>query len=336
VPTLLQNRFPAAGAYGLGSRNERGTRLLQFCGENSMCVTNTFFKLPPRRLYTWKSPADTEEHLVRNQIDFILINKQFKRFVKSAKTYPGADLDSDHNPVVMEMKMKRFRKIKKTESSKIADALRLKSKTIKKIVSESLEMKFKDMSQNPRPNEDAEELWKSVKTAITEIQSENLKPPGNKARKEWMTEDILKMMNERQMAKQNPAKYKQINRNIRKACSEAKEKWWTEKCAEIEELQAKHDSFNLHKKVKEVAGRYQKHHTNTLKDAKIIIGIEGKLKMWQEYVRMLFHDDRIKPAIEVDNLSTEDGPPITRSEVLNAIKCQKNNKAPWRKEMKRA
>jgi hypothetical protein len=38
------------------------------------------------------------------------------------------------------------------------------------------------------------------------IQSENLKPPENKARKEWMTKDILKMMNERRTAKQDNVK----------------------------------------------------------------------------------------------------------------------------------
>jgi len=31
------------------------------------------FKLPKRRLYTWKSSAVTKEHVIRNQIDYILI-----------------------------------------------------------------------------------------------------------------------------------------------------------------------------------------------------------------------------------------------------------------------
>lgn len=39
------------GEYGLGDRNERGDRLLQFYQEKSLVVTNTWFKLPPRRLY---------------------------------------------------------------------------------------------------------------------------------------------------------------------------------------------------------------------------------------------------------------------------------------------
>ena len=49
---------PMVGGYGLGSRNERGDLLVDWCHENSMVVTNTWFKNHPRRLYTWRSPDD--------------------------------------------------------------------------------------------------------------------------------------------------------------------------------------------------------------------------------------------------------------------------------------
>lgn len=40
---------------------------------------NTFFKLPPRIIYTWKGPADEKEgRVVRNQIDDNIINKNLK------------------------------------------------------------------------------------------------------------------------------------------------------------------------------------------------------------------------------------------------------------------
>ena len=53
------------GSYGLGTRNMRGTRLIEFCKANNLVVSNTWFKHPARRLYTWKSPGD----ICRNQID---------------------------------------------------------------------------------------------------------------------------------------------------------------------------------------------------------------------------------------------------------------------------
>ena len=91
------------GQFGLGSRNERGSRLLQFCEENNMMIANTYFQHPKRRLYiTWRSPGD----IYRNQIDFILINKRYRNAVKQARTYPGADVGSDDNPLMIKMNIK--------------------------------------------------------------------------------------------------------------------------------------------------------------------------------------------------------------------------------------
>ena len=44
------------GKFGLGIRNETGQRLIEFCQENALVITNTLFKQHKRRLYTWTSP----------------------------------------------------------------------------------------------------------------------------------------------------------------------------------------------------------------------------------------------------------------------------------------
>lgn len=45
------------GKYGIGERNERGERLLQFVILNELSVMNTMFEHHPRRLSTWTSPG---------------------------------------------------------------------------------------------------------------------------------------------------------------------------------------------------------------------------------------------------------------------------------------
>ncbi|CAK1599374.1 unnamed protein product [Parnassius mnemosyne] len=92
------------GSFGLGKRNDRGDRLLQFCEEHGLIISNTHFKQPPRRLYTWKSPLHSLKKIVRNQIDYILINRRYRNSLTSVKTYPGADIGSDHNPVVASLR----------------------------------------------------------------------------------------------------------------------------------------------------------------------------------------------------------------------------------------
>ena len=44
------------GKFGLGVQNEAGQRLIEFCQENTLVITNTLFQQHKRRLYTWTSP----------------------------------------------------------------------------------------------------------------------------------------------------------------------------------------------------------------------------------------------------------------------------------------
>src|SRR6476469_1916524 len=43
---------------GLGKRNDRGERLIEFCKSQNLVITNTWFQQETRRRYTWKSPDD--------------------------------------------------------------------------------------------------------------------------------------------------------------------------------------------------------------------------------------------------------------------------------------
>ncbi|PNF43555.1 hypothetical protein B7P43_G03904 [Cryptotermes secundus] len=57
------------GSHGLGRWNHRGQMLIDFCERNGLTVTNTWFKKPKRKLYTWKAPGDWRQH----QLDYILV-----------------------------------------------------------------------------------------------------------------------------------------------------------------------------------------------------------------------------------------------------------------------
>ena len=44
------------GTFGPGIRNEARQRLIEFCQENALVITNTHFQQHKRRFYTWTSP----------------------------------------------------------------------------------------------------------------------------------------------------------------------------------------------------------------------------------------------------------------------------------------
>ena len=43
------------GKFGLGIRDEAGQRLIEFCQENVLVITNTLFQQHKRRLYAWST-----------------------------------------------------------------------------------------------------------------------------------------------------------------------------------------------------------------------------------------------------------------------------------------
>jgi len=63
------------GEFGLGIWNEAEQRLLEFCQENALVITNTLFQQHKRRLYTWTSPDGQHQ----NQIDYILCSDRWRR-----------------------------------------------------------------------------------------------------------------------------------------------------------------------------------------------------------------------------------------------------------------
>ena len=101
------------GKYGLGERNERGQRFVEFCKKNKLVITNTWFQQHKRRRYTWKNPGDT----ARFQIDYILIRQRYRNGVKCCKSYPGADAFTDHSLVAMQMrvKLKKLRRVRRKQ-----------------------------------------------------------------------------------------------------------------------------------------------------------------------------------------------------------------------------
>ena len=85
-----------------GVQNEAGQRLIEFCQENALVVANTLFQQHKRRLYTWAS----EDGQHRNQIDYTPCSQRWRSSIKSAKTRPGADYSSDHEPLIAKFRLK--------------------------------------------------------------------------------------------------------------------------------------------------------------------------------------------------------------------------------------
>ncbi|XP_039285542.1 uncharacterized protein LOC120351667 [Nilaparvata lugens] len=313
------------GKFGLGVRNDRGDRLLTFCQENKMVLANTFFKLPKRRLYTWTSPRDRPGAIMRNQIDYITINHRFRNSVKSAKTYPGAFIGSDHNILVAEVCI-RLKKLIQPKLPDRIDVNKLKDASTRIKVVHDLNEKLDNVTVN-KDNQGIEAAWQNIKTAILEPCKKHLKRMKHKKEKDWMTEDILNLMETHQRLKASnvgKVEMRKIQNRIRYECRQAKEQWLRQKCVEMEHLQALHDTHNIHKKISELTGRRDQRTHYLLNDVgKIVIDTDEQLKLWEEYIERLFADERE----EMANIEETTGPDILKEEVVYAIHNIKKGKA---------
>ncbi|XP_064625969.1 craniofacial development protein 2-like [Lineus longissimus] len=103
-PDAFDQWAGTVGRFGLGKTNDRGYRLLEFACSQKLTIANTPHTHKPSRRATWHSPNGK----VHNQIDFILIPRRFKSsiYMAQTRTFPGAAVGSDHDMVLLTLKLK--------------------------------------------------------------------------------------------------------------------------------------------------------------------------------------------------------------------------------------
>ena len=94
--------------------------------------------------------------------------------------------------------------------------------------------------------------------------------------------------------------YKEIDKEIRHniMCKGRKGAWWNEKCKEIEELERKLKTKEMHANVKEMSTKKRSTSgTNCIrnKNRKMLFDSNDVINRWVEHVTELYHDERGDP-----------------------------------------
>jgi hypothetical protein len=316
------------GDYGLGKKNDRGERLIEFCKQQQMMVTNTWFKQEKRRRYTWKAPGD----LTRYQLDYILVRERYRNSVKNSHAYPGADADTDHNLVAMSVFL-TLKNLKRKKNKKRWNRDKLKSCGVE--FTEAVESRIKYELQGT-----VDQKWQTLKTmVVTQAKAVIGYSKGQQAKKPWVTEEMLKKMDERRKWKHQSTEiakkeYKRLNNELRRATDKARESWWDEQCSELEELQRQGKYDKLYSKISKLQKKNGKS-SNVIKDRNgILLTNEDEVRnRWKEYIEELY-DKENKPTEEemigtFANPGGEDdlGPTLLREEIEKAIEELKDGKS---------
>ena len=89
------------GSYGIGTRNERGQRLIEFAEEHRLTIANTLFKKAKNRYWTWESP----DGKTKNMIDLALCNR--REIITDCGVITRADKGSDHRLVRLKIRVNK-------------------------------------------------------------------------------------------------------------------------------------------------------------------------------------------------------------------------------------
>ena len=231
------------GPYGLGERNENGDLMVDLYREFGLVVTNTWNEQREGERHTWISP----DRRTKNQIDYILIDKRYRNSVTNSKSRTEADCGSDHNPVVADVDT-RLKRIKNVKRTKRWNLKRLELETNRTRFQERISEKIDSMMDL----EDVNEAWEKLKKSIHDTADEICGREGMQPKKKWMTQEILEKMEERRQQKSvNVDRYREINREIKQMCKEAKERFFNDKCKRIQELDERHNPL-MYKIIKEM------------------------------------------------------------------------------------
>ena len=200
-------------------------------------LTNTFGPYKPSRRWTLHSPNGK----THNQIDYIMVKKRLRSSVNINRTrsFPGADIGSDHELLMLTFRLRLKRIIKPTNTQIKYDLEKLKDPTVAKAFQAKIGGKFAPLILLENENNYIDTMITAINTAVTETANEIL-GKHRRIKKPWVTLDILDLCDKRRELKKKKGDtdgreiYKKVNTEIRSIMKKAKEKWIKKQCVSIE------------------------------------------------------------------------------------------------------
>lgn len=316
------------GSFGVGRRNHRGDRLIEFCTKHKFIVTNTLFEHHPRRIYTWRAPGDIR----RAQLDYILVRGRYKNQVKDSRSYPGADIESDHNLVMMKCTL-RFKKLNKKEKS-CWDVKKLEDETVHRRYIIETDKIVRDTRERNQSN--IEQTWMSIKTRIIHAAESTLGKRNMEKRKKWISDEVIEMIKERRKYKnatdeEGKRRYRTIRNKINRKTRQDKESYMKEICENIELSMNKNQMEMAYSNIRRFFND-KRVKTMSIVDRgnKLVFDEDKIVEVWKEYIEKLYAGERHGLMLEEEREAEGEnmGEPILEEEFRKALKELKGRKAP--------
>ena len=304
------------GKHGLGTRNERGDRLYEFCMANKLVVGNTLFQHHPRRLWTWSSPGDR----TRNQIDFIIVQKRWRSTLQNVRTRPSAECGSDHQLLVAKLKVR----LKAKRGNVLPTRYDVDNIPVQYTV--EVKNKFEQLMKVNEEEETPSELWEDMREAVKDTAKKYI-PKKKKRKQPWISQQTLDLADKRKEAKVagDQDERRRLSKEVSKSVKEDKRIFIEGKCQMMESC--KGDSKIAFGIAKELTKKWAPR-IDVVNDANgtTLTESEAIKKRWVEYSTKLFEAQDQQVYFQDESIEQEPLP--LRAEVEQAMGDIKKSKSP--------
>lgn len=266
------------GPHSIGTINDRGLRLLDFCRAHQLTSANTWFRKRMLHKVTWISRAGN----ARNAIDHVLVRQKHLQQLVDCRSYSAA-FNTDHRLVLCNMKLQIKRNPKPPKPPPTPCTQQLTSvngDTIKRNLQTEVRNRI-------ATSDDLEEITSAIRDAA-------LKSCGSTRRnksKPHITTETIDLIEKKRKAIGTPY-YRLLKNQVRAACDKDLDTWLLKKADEINDAFHRNDSALLFKTTKCLLGDSHKPEaTIKLNNGNLCDSPEDEIKRWHEYAQGLFQSN---------------------------------------------
>ena len=332
------------GRHGLGKMNNNGLRLLSFCSQNQLIVSNTIFDIKDIHKGSWMHPRSKVYHM----LDYVLVRKRDRQDVRITRVMRGAECWSDHLMVrsVLSLRIRpparRQPAKKKLNCTGLADA-----ENRAQLAAAVEERLLQNDNLQENPVNWVEVSWDRISRSLMTAAEQVL---GHTKRKnaDWFDENIgyiRELLESKYRAhaayKNNPSsarmkdKWKEKRSTCQRELRALENQWWVKKSQEIQRYADAGDQQNFHSALREVYGPTDRSFApvRTADGTTLLVRKNDILQRWQQHYSTLLNTNNPSNPEELEALphmpevESMDDPP-TFSETLEAINSLRNKKSP--------
>ena len=314
------------GGHGYGQQNTEGGALLEMAQALDLTIVNTCFVKKKEHLITYRSGPYS------SQIDFIMMRQGDRKFIRDCKVIPGEPVSKQHRLLVVVMDIRG-----KKEDKKRRLKPRIRTWKLKGVVMQRFQEEVRSQLDATK-----EITWQNLRMIILNTAKKLCGVTKGQKRKEreswWWSQEVqipiankkkaYKRWQENTLDSDLKAEYRKANKEAKKAVAKAKSESLKQLYDDLNTKEGEEKIFKIAKARQR--SRLDKQAVNIIKDkdGKVLADDEDIQNRWRTYFDTLLNEEF--PREPMDEARPVEGPEkeITRSEIQEALKRMKNNKAP--------